>query len=199
MPVGQVRTEQLRKSGGRGPALALLAAIAVLLAACVTPTPYQSAESQKYGYSDDQIETNRYKVSFYGNTLTEQATVADYMLYRAAELTLAKGYDYFVITDRNTEFEQVVVSRPYYDSFYSPFYFHRGYHYGYPYFLSHRYHPFYFGGYYDVPAGTRYRSTAEIVLNRGEKPAGDENAYDARNVIENIGPRLVRPQPAAAE
>ena len=41
--------------------------------------------------------------------------------------------------------------------------------------------------YYD-----RYEATAEIVVGSGPKPAGDPNAFDAREVVQNLGPRLAR-------
>jgi hypothetical protein len=40
------------------------------------------------GYSDQQIESNRFRVSFAGNSLTARETVERYLLYRAAELTV---------------------------------------------------------------------------------------------------------------
>ena len=36
----------------------------------------------------------------------------------------------------------------------------------------------------------RYEASAEIVMGRGPKPAGDPNTFDAREVIDNIGPRV---------
>jgi len=30
-------------------------------------------------------------------------------------------------------------------------------------------------------------------MGRGPKPAGDVNAFDAREVINNLGPRVMRP------
>ena len=63
-----------------------------MLAACGQPTPYQPATAG-YGYREQQIEDNRYRVSFAGNDLTTADTVQNYLLYRAAELTLGEGYD----------------------------------------------------------------------------------------------------------
>ena len=49
-------------------------------------------------------------------------------------------------------------------------------------------------GDYDWPLQVdRYEATAEIVMGRGPKPAGDLNAFDAREVINNLGPRVLRP------
>jgi hypothetical protein len=37
-------------------------------------------------------------------------------------------------------------------------------------------------------------ASAEIVLGKGPKPAGDTETFDARAVIENLGPRIQRPE-----
>ncbi len=49
------------------------------------------------------IEANRYMVSFAGNTHTARDTVERYLLYRAAELTVQHGFDYFILADRDTD------------------------------------------------------------------------------------------------
>ena len=72
------------------------------LAACASPTPYQPA-TDGVGYADRVLETDRFRVTFGGNAETPRATVEDYLLYRAAELALAQGRDYFVLADRDTE------------------------------------------------------------------------------------------------
>ena len=62
------------------------------LAGCETATPYQplnTANRDAGGYSDHQIEANRFQVSFSGNSVTSRETVERYLLYRSAELTLA--------------------------------------------------------------------------------------------------------------
>ena len=78
-------------------------AAATCLAACATPTPYQAAEDGRQGYAQTQIETNRFRVSFRGNSLTDRETTENYLLYRAAELTLESGYDYFTVVTRATD------------------------------------------------------------------------------------------------
>ena len=79
-----------------------LAALA-LLGACATATPYQPATPNARGYSNQQIESNRWMVSFAGNSLTDRQTVETYLLYRAAELTSQNGYDYFRVVRRATD------------------------------------------------------------------------------------------------
>ncbi|MGI9507804.1 MAG: CC0125/CC1285 family lipoprotein [Geminicoccaceae bacterium] len=82
---------------------ASIALIAATLAACsVAPTPYQ-AEGEDGGFTDQQIEADRYRVKFAGNSATPRETVEDYVLYRAAELTLQTGNDYFEVVSREVE------------------------------------------------------------------------------------------------
>jgi hypothetical protein len=50
-----------------------------------------------------RIETNRFRVSFAGNSMTSRETVERYLLFRAAEITLQQGYDGFEMADRSTE------------------------------------------------------------------------------------------------
>lgn len=153
----------------------ILAAAAVsmlgLLAACATPTPYQPAtgtSSYRPGYSDTRIEEGRYRLSFAGNDLTSRETVENYMLYRAAELTLADGYDWFEIVNRDTGQKTRTVTT-YDDPFYGSmsWRFYRGGRWG-------RWGYFY--GMDDWSREsyqyTRYEATAEIILHKGQKPEG---------------------------
>lgn len=167
-------------------------ACAALLAACATATPYQAAEgpSGRYGYAERRIEDNRYTLTFRGNSLTERDTVEAYLLFRAAELTLDKGYDYFVAAQRDTEGQSRLVpfggtSRygfyPYY-SWYAP-----------PFGWRPFYDPFWDDTTYRQV--TSYEATAEIVLFKGAKPAGDPQAFDARQVRDNLAGKIMRPTP----
>lgn len=76
-------------------------AAATALAGCTSgPTPYQPAAGYDRGYSEQKIENERYRISFKGNSMTERDTVENYLLFRAAELTLQSGYDSFTIVNR---------------------------------------------------------------------------------------------------
>ena len=178
-------------------------ALAGLLSACATATPYQPnlpGQAVSGGYSEQRVEANRFRVNFSGNSLTSRETVEGYLLFRAAELTVQEGYDWFAVVDRNTEADRrTYVER---DPLYSPWY---GPSYGYwrPYWR-------YYGGFgwrtwdpwwgdpfwadrMDVRTVTKVEASAEIVMNRGAKPADDPRAFDARAVIANLGPRVTRP------
>ena len=166
----------------------LLAAVAGLLAACATATPYQPASSGSYGFSEQRIEDNRMRITFRGNSATDRETVETYLLYRSAELTLQNGHDYFVVIERDTESHtrlQNLGPSHYSGFFYNQRYFYRGY-------WSPWYDPFYdpFGP--DYREVTRYEAVAEITMHDGAKP-DDPHAFDAREVQANLQGRIVRP------
>ncbi len=49
------------------------------------------------------MEPGVYRVSFEGNGYSNRATVESYLLYRAAELTVRDGYDWFVLQNRDSD------------------------------------------------------------------------------------------------
>lgn len=171
--------------------LAVTAALA--LSACATATPYGPAgQGSRYGYSDMRVDENRFRVAFAGNSVTSREQVEMALLLRAAEVTLESGHDWFATVNRATDRDVRYRASPdpfYYDR-YSPFwgpswrYYRRG-------FWSPWYDPF--GPDLDIREIDRYEATAEIVVGDGPKPAGDPNAFDAREVIQNLGPRVARP------
>jgi len=166
----------------------ILAVAAGLLAACASATPYQPAATDRYGFEETRIESNRIRINFRGNTLTERETVETYLLYRAAELTLESGFDYFIVADRDTESESRLQGS------YRP-----RFAYDYWYFSPRRgWSPFY-DPFWDEPTSyrevTRYEAVAEIAMFRGPKPADNADAFDAREVQQNLQGRIVRPPP----
>ena len=170
--------------------LAVTAALA--LSACVTATPYGPAgQGSRYGYSDMRVDDSHFRVSFAGNSVTTRDQVEMALLLRAAEVTLESGHDWFATVNRATDRDTRYVGSPdpfYYDR-YSPFwgpswrYYRRGY-------WSPWRDPF--GPEMDFREIDRFEATAEIVVGSGPKPAGDPNAFDAREVIQNLGPRVPR-------
>ena len=161
-------------------ASALVVALGLLLAACAgAPTPYQQAQGG-FGYSEQRIEENRYRVSFAGNSATTRQTVEDYLLYRAAELTVQTGHDWFEVADRNTVQDyagyggspQVGVGVG------------SGGNFGVGLSL-----PVLGGG-----GSGRYTADMDIVVHEGEKPQADSNAYDAFSVISRLQPKVLAGQ-----
>lgn len=159
-------------------------AVVSLLAACASPTPYQPAKNG-YGYSQQQIEDNRYRVTFKGNDVTTLDTVDIYLLYRAAELTVQSDYDYFEIADRETD-----KSTRYWTTFSNFGRFGRH--------SRHFDESFLVTG---IETGTsrpitQYGATANVLFFRGRKQADKTNAYDARDVLQRLGRYIKRPEPA---
>jgi len=156
-----------------------LAVALLLLAGCAVPTPYQPA-TDGYGYREQQLENNRYRVTFSGNSVTPRDTVQNYLLHRAAEVTLESGHDYFTVVDQDLE-----RSTAYYGSGFNDFAWGPGFH-------SRRAFGPGFGNYTAYPIDS-YTAFADIVMADGEKPAGEVNAYDARDVLRQLGPTIDRP------
>lgn len=173
----------------------LLAAAATLaLSACATATPYGPAGvDSRYGYAEQRVDADRYRVSFSGNSVTSREQVEMALLLRAAEVTAENGYDWFSTVNRATDRDVRLLRTP------DPFYDHYGPYWG----PSWRYYrrgywspwgdPFWGNRDFDVREIDRYEASAEIVMARGRKPADDPNAFDAREVIQNLGPRVTRP------
>ncbi|TRD12755.1 hypothetical protein FGU71_06990 [Erythrobacter insulae] len=163
--------------------------------------PLQSASRVSGGYSDIRIDAEHYRVSFAGNQLTSRERVESYLLFRAAELTLLKGYDYFVIEDREVEhqIERQIRRDPLYDPWFSPYHTYwrpywryyrngRGWYHWYPYYGD----PFW-AGRYDVRTIDRFEATADIRLGRGALPTDNPRAFDARKVRDDIEPQIEYP------
>jgi hypothetical protein len=156
--------------------LVAAALTAAALAACSTaPTAYGPANaSDGVGYREQRIETERYRVTFRANSDLKPPQVEDLALRRAAEITLAQGYQWFNVVTRNTDLVggSSTPSGPNVGiggssgSYGSAVGVGLG---------------FTFGG-----DSRRYESNLEILLGRGAKPA-DPNAYDAQQVLSRPG------------
>jgi hypothetical protein len=158
------------------------AALGAALAACASTPAYTPAAAQgAAGYSERQIEDNRFFVTYRAPSATNAEQLNDFALLRAADLTLERGHEWFWVDRRSLEGQ------------------------------NERRSGFSFGvgvgaGSYgrnggasvgvgtSVPLGGTVRGTAnaatlEIRLGSGPKP-DDPNAYDARAVSSNVRSRL---------
>jgi hypothetical protein len=174
----------------------LAVAAALTLSACSTATPYQPATkaSAGYGYSEQRVETDRWTVGFSGNSVTSRQTVESYMLYRAAQLTVDNGYDWFETLERRTQDKTEVVGVPY-DPWWGPYGYWR------PRWRSYgrgAWGPWGpgWGPDWDTDTITRYEASSEIVMHHGPKPADNPRAFDAHQVLSNLGPHIVMPEAA---
>ena len=69
--------------------------LATALAGCQA-TPYQPA-ADAGGFAELELIDGIWRIRFMGNAYTTQETARGYWLYRAAELTISKGYDGFEV------------------------------------------------------------------------------------------------------
>ena len=74
-----------------------LIVITFLISGCVTGN-YQSYSSG-VGYQSEQQDGDAYHVTYTGSEKSKIEKVNDFALLRSAELTLEKGFNYFVITE----------------------------------------------------------------------------------------------------
>ncbi|NVJ62200.1 MAG: hypothetical protein HWE27_17570 [Gammaproteobacteria bacterium] len=79
------------------------------LTACATPYQQRGFSG---GFSETQYDENIFLVSFNGNAYTSGQRAADFTLLRSAELSLEKGYKYFVIINSQSHASQSVVTTP---------------------------------------------------------------------------------------
>ncbi|HET7334105.1 MAG TPA: hypothetical protein VFI93_03235 [Rhizomicrobium sp.] len=163
----------------------LLAAAGVLVSACAQPAAYAPQGPRGGpGYSDTQLAKNRYRVTFRGNSVTARATVENYLLRRAAEVTKAAGYPAFEFDTRDTKADTTYRSqfsgwpgwnRP------DPFGWY--------------WHSWAFGpgpyGYAmssDAMPITRYEAYAEIVMLTDAQAKNRPRALYADDVLSHLGP-----------
>jgi len=177
--------------------LAVVIGLGAALSACETATPYQPltpGSAQAGGYSETKIEANRFKVTFKGNGMTSRATVENYLLYHAAELTLAQGYDWFETVNRVTDKHVETFGDPGpYGFGWRPSWRYYGRGYGWRHWDPIWGDPFW-GDDVDLTTIERYEAEAEIVMGHGPKPEGDKAALDAHQVVANLASKIVRPQ-----
>lgn len=170
--------------------LPIVAALA-LVGACATSTPYQAASPSDRGYSNQQIENDRWLVSFSGNSLTNRQTVETYLLYRAAELTAQSGYDHFRMVRRATDADSSFVPVGGSYGHFAPYYRYYGHHGRLLYPSYYRHDPFWHSA-PDYREVTRFEASAEILMGRGPKP--DDPAYfSADEVLMNLSGQILRP------
>lgn len=170
------------------PALLKTLAFSIGLSSCSSPTPYKESGNSGPGYRDQKLDDNHYRVGFKGNESTSRETVENYLLYRAAELTLQNGYDHFIVTESTTDVKtRYETTAPIYG--YYPF----GYNYS-----RYRF-PYYSYGYpwsygMTVRADRQYEATAYISMHKGPAPDGQDSAYDAAEVKQNLEDKIKRPR-----
>lgn len=152
--------------------------LAGFAAACATAigTAYQPADSNGFGYAEQRVESDRYRVSFAGDGATPPDLVEDFALLRAAELAAAGGYDWFRVVGRSLSADErggVGVGAGVGTGSYGR---RSGVSVG-------------VGGDLGTIGGRKfYTARLEVLMGAGKKPEGPD-VYDARSVIESIRAR----------
>lgn len=154
------------------------------LAGCVTPATYgPRVEGSRTGYTDERLAQNRYRVTYSGNSATPRATVEDYLLYRAAQVTLDSGFTAFEFDARDTKAKTTYFST--FDGFGGPFgpYRHFGWY----------WHNWGFDQDVESHPITRYEAYAEIVMLTAGQAKSEPRSLDAHDVMNRLGPRVLPP------
>lgn len=155
------------------------AAASLLLGACATAigTSYAPADEKGYGYTEQRVEADRFRITFRGDGATPPEAVEDYALLRAAELAVENGFDWFRVIARTMDAQDKggvgigagvgsgSVGRR------SAVGVGVG------------------GNLGTIGARRFYTARIEVLMGKGEPPEGD-GVYDARSVIETIRARI---------
>lgn len=152
--------------------------LTLLIGGCATATPYQPLQDG-FGYTEQRIEEQRFRVRFSGNDLTERDSVENYLLYRAAEITLANDGTHFLMTDASTD-----ARTTYSQTVSTGFGLGRFSHFG----LSTG-----IGVGTARPKSSSYEAQAYIIVLNGTEERGELRAFDARQVKNNLEARIQRP------
>lgn len=153
--------------------------LALLVSACATLTPYQPV-NRGYGYSEQKLDADRFRVTFAGSAATPKQTVENYLLFRAAEVTIANGGEHFIVSNSTMQAEG--------DN--SPS-------------IGIGLGGFRFGGSGGLGIGVgtstnaggdrvAWRAQADILVRKGPKPEGATDAYNPRELILNLEPTIQR-------
>lgn len=159
--------------------LLLTVACCAALAACATPAPTlyaPAAGPQAVGFSEYRLEPGRYRITFRGGPGAPPNQVADYALLRAADLTLADGYDWFRVSDRDMR-QAAPNNGPRFSIGVGGASFggHSGVGLG-------------VNKSFDAGGGASLAQSLEVVMGKGTPPS-DADVYVAREVRRTIGPR----------
>ena len=164
---------------------------ALLLAACAGPTRYHPRTLDGEGYSQVQLEPNQFEVSYTANSLTSRTKVKQFLLYRAAEIALETRHDNFIVLDKDSELGALALSRE-----------ERGQRYRHHDFEHH--HLWFEKGVSSEEFETstlsfspteRYTASIMIlVYSDVDQPTITGKPFNARDVIELLGPSVSRPR-----
>lgn len=172
--------------------------VAVVLAGCMSPAAYAPRRpGEVVGYTDRELAPGRWRITFTGNSVTPREQVEDYLLLRAAEVTLASGGTHFMFDTRDTRAATRYYADPLGPSF-GPGFGYWGGGWGWGGYWGFRprwgYDPF--GPPVMISSTTRYEAYAEIVILKPGQETSERTAVDARAVVANMRAPAPPPPPA---
>ena len=150
---------------GRG----VLTAVATVMVACANASTFSPVAAGAPGaYAEQRFAPDHYLITLGVSRSTPHDQIETDLLYRAARLTIASGYDSFLIVrERMPSWQSAVPG------------------YGYTY-----WQPGMGGGWYTVPEpryGQPTQATAEVILKTGLPARGEPGVYDAQRLIKDSG------------
>ena len=166
----------------------MLVLAVLIMAGCASQPDYRQADKSGFGYNESKLSDTQYRVHFKAKG-TDKGKAMDYAMLRAAELTLLEGYDWFVVTDRETLVDKETVQTTPTAGF------------------SQRYarvtdcgvltcrtsyHPttqFETGVYVGGSQKSEIESILSVELGKGTRPTS-ATSFDAREVRENLQPKV---------
>jgi hypothetical protein len=161
----------------------LVISIAFTLSACATKyvRVSDSIFSDQTGYSEVPVDTNAWEVMFAGNSATDPDLVDRYALYRAAELTINDGYDYFIVDKQPDSLTSLLLGPlengvnfyPLHDPANRTF--------------STVTNPSHSRSVYTEVA---YSETKTIRMYKGDTPTDNPSAYNAKSMLAVMGPTI---------
>jgi len=158
--------------------LLIAAVILASVAGCATPYGKYGIAG---GYKDSRIDENTFSISVDTNGYTSQQTTSMHGLYRASELTVENGFDYFVIVEGARNSTSMTIAMPGTSTSNT---------------TVNVYGSTAYGRTTTHSSPTTYipvvfpNSTLVIKTYKGAKPEGVPNAYDARSVMKYLAPQI---------
>ncbi len=119
------------------------------------------------GYSETQIQKDVFQVSYKCNAATTYDVMKGLLAYRCAEITLQNGYDYFIVIE-----EKDITTEDFWG-------------------IGSGGKRMYDASLQSVNAPG---ATVLIKLKHGKKPEEDIKAFDAREILTHVGPKIKQPR-----
>lgn len=167
------------------PAALAVAALLGLSACASEPAPYAPMTHEtSTGYTDQQLTADRYRVTFTGNAATDRQRVEDYLLLRAAQVTINAGRTWFMFDTRTTQ------AKTTYMSTFTGWPGWRGY--------GWYWHSWAWSPSYDSVSRpiTRYQAYAEIVLLTDAQAEQHPGAINAHQLMQHLEPVIAPEKPS---